>query len=179
MGKSNNVATFHLAPGYKGFKAFCAKAEIDYESEQIQPICMPAHIIPPDDEPEDETPTQWEENQEDEPIPVNTNFELNGPKGVVSPVNLIPDDEEQRVGDTDSAVLLSYHHRFGLFHSQSCSKWQGWESYQDDWLIAKFHRVLHVCMRRRQRNHGDQRVGRIGSQRKPQLYPVKEYRWTK
>jgi hypothetical protein len=40
------VATFNLAPGYTQFMGFCAKAQVNYAEEQVNPIiCLPAQAV--------------------------------------------------------------------------------------------------------------------------------------
>ena len=45
------MATFHLAPGYKAFKAYCAECNLDPHQEDSDPlIASETHVIPDEDE---------------------------------------------------------------------------------------------------------------------------------
>ena len=50
LDKASNVATFHLAPGYNKFEAFCAEAGLDPKQEDTKPIIAEEARIVSDDE---------------------------------------------------------------------------------------------------------------------------------
>ena len=55
LGRLNNVATFHMAPGFEKYKAFCAMADIDPMADWEDPlIAEPAQIISDDKDSNDE-----------------------------------------------------------------------------------------------------------------------------
>ena len=131
LGKKDNVATFHLAPGISRFNAFCA----EIGNEDADPIIAnPAYISDDEgddsDEPDEnnisifegENGTQTHKSQDKngnlnrqwqntgENQPVNTDFDLNGPTPNVQrrPPTLI-EDEEDRQSTNLAAELLRYH----------------------------------------------------------------------
>lgn len=100
------MATFHLAPGYTKYHAFCAQADINDEEEDTNPIILDTQAtyhhdqlatlqedpaLQPADLPD--KPGKWE--------PVNS-----------KPVPVIIEDEEERQSQTMSAELLKYHYKF-------------------------------------------------------------------
>jgi hypothetical protein len=112
LGKQDNVATFHLAPGYQKFSAFCAEAELNLDEEQHSPIiCQPAGTVSDDDsEDADEYPDILD-SDEDEASPMQTPFELDGPRGREAPA--IVEDEEDHQPTNLAAEMLRYHQKFG------------------------------------------------------------------
>ena len=64
----NNVATFHLAPGYTKFHAFCAEAEI---TEDYAITCEAANVISDDEDETDWRPASA--TPEEPPITLTTN----------------------------------------------------------------------------------------------------------
>jgi Reverse transcriptase (RNA-dependent DNA polymerase) len=136
LGRSDNVATFTLAPGYERFNAFCCETDmIDERPDDI--IALPAGLIS-DDEGDDDAPiapqpdpspvTAWQPPlQSPEPTAdFNSNvttvdFNLNGPtlsdsdrEGMqesTSTTNVIIDEEDRQ--PSDLAELLMYHHQYG------------------------------------------------------------------
>jgi hypothetical protein len=51
---TRNVATFQLAPGCAKLSAFCAKADVDYDEEQGDPITVESSQVVSEDEDEDD-----------------------------------------------------------------------------------------------------------------------------
>ena len=49
LSKSTNVSTFHLAPGYKKYHAFCAEADLDDKDNYNNPMCHVAEITDNED----------------------------------------------------------------------------------------------------------------------------------
>jgi hypothetical protein len=127
LGKADNVATFLLADGFERFTAFCAKAEVDYKNEQVDPvICMPAQMVSDDEQSDDETETEGDNKREDTYTHkagrssnegntdewINTvDFELDGPEGISRPI--IIEDEEDIQPTNLAAKMLRNHHKFG------------------------------------------------------------------
>ena len=108
LGRSNNVATFHMAPGFEKYKASCAMADIDPMEDWEDPlIAEPAQIVsdgkdsndkgdlqdvarqpahPEGSEPEGDTTTPTPE--EDSNLwcqPLVTSFNTNGPSNPSTP----------------------------------------------------------------------------------------------
>ena len=117
LGKQDNVATFHTAPGFRKFEAFCATAEINYAEEQINPIIAHETLVVTDDD-EDESAkdssnsTSKEPQREDwcKPAEMEFDFNLNGPQK--QRPNIIK-NEEQNIPTSAIAELLRFHHQFG------------------------------------------------------------------
>ena len=134
LGRHNNVATFHLAPGFTQFKVFCAEAELD-DHDECDPLALPSGVIT-DEEPDETTetpilpPADVRHNVE-RSVSVSTpdqtsdaanpvDFSLNGPSNATSEggrtpstqVNIITDEEDRQTG-SDLAELLRLHHQFG------------------------------------------------------------------
>ena len=117
LGKTDNVATFFIAPGYRKFEAFCAKAEMDYAQEQLDPIIADETLVVSDDEDdiknESINSSLMDPKREDWSHPVDTifDFDLNATKKRDIP-NVI-EDEEDHQATSNTAELLRYHHKFG------------------------------------------------------------------
>ena len=133
LGRTNNVATFSLAPGYKQFGNFCCEADI---SEETQPelIALPSGIIS-DDEEDDEVEQRATEppdslnppsqlDSDSDPTLKTTSpvveFNMNEPdtstsegEGTVpmSTRNVIIDEEDRQ--PSDLGELFKLHHQFG------------------------------------------------------------------
>ena len=110
------MATFQLASGYTEFHTFCAECEIDTDQENEDPIIASPTFISDDEESSNNQPTTNVDNhdatrqtgwvQRETPV----TFDLNGPKPTT--VNYVT-DEEERIPETDAAILMQYHHQFG------------------------------------------------------------------
>ena len=50
LGKTDNVATFYLAPGFKNFDMFCQKCEVDYDATMESPLTVEDTQVISDDE---------------------------------------------------------------------------------------------------------------------------------
>ena len=122
LTETTNVATFHLAPGYKNFKAFCVEVGVDNTQEELDPITALEAGMVSDDEDDDDlnhTPpmedtatlphTDWGSST----TPKQTSFDLDGPSIPRTNQPTIITDEEDRQPDTDTGQLLQYHQRFG------------------------------------------------------------------
>ena len=127
----NNVATFHLAPGYSKFDAFCAEAKIN---EDYVLHCEAANLISDDEEEETAVPTQTtapiittKVSQGDTVTstegPTMTDFNINGPTCHV--IHNYQVDEEDRQDTTNAMQMLRYHQQFGhvsMKHLQEMAK---------------------------------------------------------
>ena len=116
ISKKDNVATFQLASGYTEFHTFCAECEIDTDQEDENPIIASPTFISDDEGSSNNQPTT---NVDDHDATRQTGwvqretpvtFDLNGPKPTT--VNYVT-DEEERIPETDAAILMRYHHQFG------------------------------------------------------------------
>jgi len=124
IGKMDNVATFHLAPGISRYEAFCA--EIDDNDED--PIIVDSATYISDDEEDAEATAEdmpnpggeEDENQQNEfdnhrrhwSEPTPTDFNLDGPQSKRSTPVTVEDDEEDRQPTNQAAELLRFHHRY-------------------------------------------------------------------
>ena len=112
LGEKDNVATFHLAPGFNEFDVFCTEAEYDPATEEQNPIIMdPAEVS--DDEQQD---LEEDDNMSmDESLEVNEprTFDIDGPS--TNEQDMLPrviQDEEDQQSDNATADLLKHHHNF-------------------------------------------------------------------
>jgi hypothetical protein len=116
LGKTDNVATFTRAPGYRKFAAFCATAELDYDNEQVDPIiATPAHAVS-DDEDDVESTTGSMDSPSNRPRKgklVSTGRRHIRPQFAQKGRPAIIEDEEDRQPTSYVAELLRYHHKFG------------------------------------------------------------------
>ena len=130
IGKSDNVATFSLAPGFQNFELFCQEARIDYEESLRQPIIVDANIISDSEDDEDIVPaarsqptTTWQPTtglpsrprpkpDEELPSPTPVHFHLNGPTTLPRPTPVVIEEEEDKQPTTATAELLQYHQRW-------------------------------------------------------------------
>ena len=137
LGILNNVATFHMAPGFEKYKAFCTMADINPISDWEDPlIAEPAQIISDDEDRNDEGDLQDVARQSSHPEgtepegatttptpegdsnlwyqPLGTSFDTNGPSKSSTPKPAIVEEEEEDTQPTNKAAeLLRYHHQFG------------------------------------------------------------------
>ena len=115
LGASDNVAKFHMAPGFDKFEAFCTKIEADLDD--VNPIVMDAEVAGNDDTVAT-VDDSWEPKEGvaiSEGDPPFISFNLDGPtnaQGKETP-SLVVNDEEDRQLTSDAAELLKLHHRFG------------------------------------------------------------------
>ena len=137
LGKNDNVATFHLAPGIKQFTAFCAEIKND---DHNPIIADPAYISDDDDSiggdnnNDDDIPIseggngiqshkshnkyglshrQRENTEANTPVPVPTDFDLDGPMPTNQEDSMnVVDDEEDCQPTNIAAELLRYHQRY-------------------------------------------------------------------
>ena len=134
----NNVATFHLASGYKQYHAYCKECgterDRNYDKDPLlQHQAMPSMVISDDEGEDDETTypiqaQQWHQaipkptvkatpdaatQQTDEAEPRKFDFDLDGKTATdeIPPPDIIPHEEEER--PTAEAELLRYHYDFG------------------------------------------------------------------
>ena len=134
LGRSNNVATFHIAPGFEKYKAFCATADIDPMADwEDLLIAKPAEIVfdekdtndkgglqdvahqpahPEGAEPKGDTTTPTPEGDSNLWCqPLGTSFDTNGPSNPLTPKPAIEEEEEEE--DTqpknNAAELLRGH----------------------------------------------------------------------
>jgi hypothetical protein len=129
LGRTDNVATITLTPGYKQFEAFSSEAELDDPMDD--PIALPSGIISDDDDDDPATvpatsqPTwtrAWDPPREvptHTPTTTTVDFDLNGPPNTSSEgenhtPNVIIDVEEQdKQPVNDMAELLMLHYKYG------------------------------------------------------------------
>ena len=139
LGRTNDVATFSLAPGSSHFGAFCCEAEMDVFDMLRSPIALPSGIISGDDEDDDEvepqernaetrpwvpTPSTASEQEPDSELKdksTQVDFNLDEPNtstsegeeasGPTSIGNVIIDEEDRQ--PSDLAELLKLRHQFG------------------------------------------------------------------
>jgi len=129
LGKNDNVATFHLAPGYKHFKVFCTQAGTTASDDDDDPILADSTLISDDEDDNDEVlevPTPWkllwrrpkstrsvapEPSDPEGAAPTKAEFDLDGPAPRHEQPNIIV-DEEDRQPTNHSAQLLRYHHKY-------------------------------------------------------------------
>ncbi len=121
-----NVASFHLAPGYTAFEAFEQAADLQ---DDLDPICMPVHLIPPDDDDGDDvvqdSPSPLDSGDPGSPFFLTPDAEpTTRPEGtpVVVPFDLsstedaseytVQPDEEELLKAPIAARLLRFHHRY-------------------------------------------------------------------
>ena len=103
-----NVATFHLAPGYKRFDLYCQEAKIDPDIEDTEPTILAHSAALIEDEPEDEqVEPEFRVNH-----PLKTSFDLDGPPQTHSSLPIVIEDEEDKQLTNVSAEFLRYHHKF-------------------------------------------------------------------
>jgi hypothetical protein len=106
----SNVFTFHTAPGYNTFSAFCSEAGITDESEDSDPLCFETNVVS-DDEDSDEPFESDNEEVDAKDSQIVTEFDLDGKTDESLP--RVVEDEEERQTETTAAELLRYHHKFG------------------------------------------------------------------
>ena len=128
----DNVTTFHLAPGFNDFGAYCVQIGED-DHDNTGPVALPANLISDDDEPMTQPSTATPEWQRawrrpkrhhaptddgpgtpDAPTPVH--IELDGPTSPIlegkEPPNIIQNEEDEQPS-SDMAQLLQLHHQYG------------------------------------------------------------------
>jgi hypothetical protein len=125
LGKNDNVVTFTTNPGYSRFAAFCATADLNYATKQVDPIiATPAKAVSDDEESEDnEDNIESEDGSIDSPStdpkrevwckPIGTTFDLNLHGSQKKGRPAIIEDEEDQQPTSNAAKLLRYHHKFG------------------------------------------------------------------
>ena len=95
-----NVATMRLAPGFNKFEAFCAKAGINDNNHDKEPIVIETNVVS-----NDEADTDEDEEGQDEYIPYgewpsqeeqDDSFDLNGATMEQTTKPIIVKDEEER-----------------------------------------------------------------------------------
>ena len=113
---SNNVATFHLAPGFNKFKLFCEKAEIEYDKEcEIPLVCQTAEdelsVDSTDDESEVRHQLTWPNNN----ATSKNGFDINDKLSAQSIDTNGLDRPDNKRGEQQnlSAELLDLHQRYG------------------------------------------------------------------
>jgi hypothetical protein len=110
LGKNNNIATFHTAPGYNKFEA--------YEQELDNPIiATPAQIVSDEEDDNKVHPGSHDSppidpEREEWCQPIRTTFDLDL-KGSQQGRPTIIKDEEDRQPTSTAAELLRYQHKFG------------------------------------------------------------------
>ena len=132
LSKSTNVSTFHLAPGYTKYHAFCAEADLNNEDDYNNPMCQVAEITDDEDSDNDDhsiasnqeppiiQPEQLENqslqghNEQQPNIPMTFDLDLNKhmPQEENKPMT-IQDNEEDRQPSNVAAKFLKYHIKFG------------------------------------------------------------------
>ena len=119
IGKSNNVATFNLAPGYDKFALFCEEAKIDYDEEQENPIvtCMPAEALEEQSNhgttDESNKEVEWPEMKTSINESTDKHFSLKGTENSSHEKYI---DEDLRTEGTENrmaAEFLELHQRYG------------------------------------------------------------------
>lgn len=123
LDKATNVATFHLAPGYKTFRAYCAECNLDPHQEDKDPlIASETHVIPDEDEEQGTVPyipptNPWtSDNMPDTPHPVEMNTSPDVSPGITKNGIPIVEPEAEEGPPPDSsyeALLLYFHQIFG------------------------------------------------------------------
>ena len=116
ISRRDNVATFQIAIGYTEFHTFCAECEIDTDREDNDPIIANPTFISDDEADGNNQPAPRETNGNAtrqtgwvaKEIPIT--FNLNGPN---PPSMNYVTDEEERLPETDAALMMQYHHQFG------------------------------------------------------------------
>ena len=132
LSRSTNVSTFHLAPGYTKYHAFCAEADLDDEDDYNDPMCHVAEIT--DDEDSDDDDRSITDDQEPPVLqpqrlvnqspqrhnrqlpstPMTFDLDLNERLlQEESEPTTIQDDEEDRQPSNVAAEFLKYHIKFG------------------------------------------------------------------
>jgi hypothetical protein len=94
----SNVATFHLAPGYSKFQAFCAEAGINDQLDDTLPMCVHSTESVEEEVPEPELRRE----------PVEATFDLDGPPNGTTYTSEI----DQSTPSDASAEFLRYHQRY-------------------------------------------------------------------
>jgi hypothetical protein len=124
LGRSDNVATFHLSPGYSKYTAFCTEAGFNDSDDLDNPIiAKPAQTVS-DDETSDDNESSIKSGNDKNGItnegldeqycqPIGKYFNLNGPKQSSKNGPTVVQDEEDRQPNNLAAENLRYHHRFG------------------------------------------------------------------
>ena len=115
---STNVATFRLSPGYTRFHAYCAEFNQEpSRAMEMDPISANEAGVVSDDESDGEStaaedPSSGWNSEGDLPTK-HTEINLNGstPEGEAPPA--IITDEEDRIPDNPTAMLLRMHYSFG------------------------------------------------------------------
>jgi hypothetical protein len=124
LGRSNNVATFNLSPGFTRYTAFCTKAGFNPSDKLEDPIiATPAHAVSNgddsmggDDDYDGQTDIDLGSDQTKPELgnqPIGTSFELNGPTPSSTHEPNVIQDEEDRQPTNLAAKMLQFHHRFG------------------------------------------------------------------
>jgi hypothetical protein len=131
VGKTNNVATFYLAPGIQRYMGFCAEADINLATEDTDPIIADSTLVSDDEEDTNRdtgvpsatrdwnrdwrpAPSSTHDSGSEAAQPTSTSFDLDGPpsEGETTKPQVI-DDEEDRQPTNIAAELLRYHQRLG------------------------------------------------------------------
>lgn len=125
IDNKTNVFTFHLAPGFTNFFAYCAQCNLQHEDDLEDPLALDATMVSDDEYDQDElqSPTYHREGEADDssdneespehPIrttPLTFDLDMNESQGQ-QPV-LIEDDEEDTQPKNHAAEFLKYHHKY-------------------------------------------------------------------
>ncbi|CAJ1959006.1 unnamed protein product [Cylindrotheca closterium] len=138
LGRTDNVATFYLAPGFKRFDLFCQECNFDYDKSEEEPIIIsPAGVVsdneedddddddvlPPDPPPTTATTfwsrltTKFRRPNHKAKAPQTqareAAFDLDGPTTDGAPKPAVIAEEEEKQPTTDSQQLLRLHHQMG------------------------------------------------------------------
>ena len=116
LDPSTNVATFHLAPGFKQFSAFCAEAKIDPHDDKNVLTVEAATLAEPMDEDEEFMPfapssmKTWKPSQQ----PTTCEFDLDGPQGQreISTQGRMT-TREKKEDKSPTTELLKIHQKMG------------------------------------------------------------------
>ena len=164
LSKSTNVSTFHLAPGYTKYHAFCAEADLDDKEDYNDPMCHVAEItddedsddddhgITSDQEPpiiqpqrlENKSPQGRNEQLPNTPMTFDLDLNKHTSQEESEPTTIQDDEEEQATIQCGSRVPQISHQVWTLLAQEQYRLWQGKVCYPSGWRHATFQYAQHA-----------------------------------
>ena len=198
LGPMDNVATFHLAPGFRRFALFCQRAQIDYSNTMDNPLIADSTLISDDEEEEEDIEPPLLAGAAYGPrltgLPIGKNQLQLRANRLPRNVYRLPHHSILMAHQLAPSLLSSKRRRIGCPHPQrqnysdttsaldtyqwqNCRAWQNKASSHQDWRHAPFPPAVHAYMPRQLEKDGGTNQGRIGNQRSSQPSQESAFRW--
>ena len=118
LSEHNNCATFHLAPGYSKYVAFCAESGVDIDTYDQDPIVHDTQVVTDDEESIESDDVELETSEEEwkpgnKPVRFDLDHHTEHTSNCDGKAPAVEEEEEDKQPSNHAAQLLRLHHKFG------------------------------------------------------------------